>query len=151
MENQNKKLSTMWGNMKQRCYNPNSSGYKYYGGEGVTICEEWLTSCSAFKKWAINNGYEDGLSIDKDILCDKLSISPKIYSPETCLFITVIENNGYTRRRNSTHKVSYNDIAKYYSTTTQTLRNWRNGSDGTKRRYEAMYEYYLAKDTNEMV
>lgn len=35
------------------------------------------------------------LVIDKDILCTKLNIRPKIYSPETCLWITKKENDSY--------------------------------------------------------
>jgi hypothetical protein len=27
--------------MKQRCNNPNSTHYKYYGGLGITVCERW--------------------------------------------------------------------------------------------------------------
>lgn len=29
--------------MKQRCLNRNYTHYKYYGGRGITVCEEWLT------------------------------------------------------------------------------------------------------------
>lgn len=28
--------------MKQRCLNPKSHIWKYYGGRGITICERWL-------------------------------------------------------------------------------------------------------------
>jgi hypothetical protein len=28
--------------MKQRCSNPNTVSYKYYGALGVTVCERWL-------------------------------------------------------------------------------------------------------------
>jgi hypothetical protein len=27
--------------MKQRCGNPKSSRYAYYGGRGITVCERW--------------------------------------------------------------------------------------------------------------
>lgn len=32
-----------WDGMKQRCLNPNSDNYSYYGGRGISICKEWLT------------------------------------------------------------------------------------------------------------
>lgn len=32
-----------WQDMIQRCINPNYVGYKYYGGNGITVCDEWLT------------------------------------------------------------------------------------------------------------
>lgn len=31
-----------WTNMQQRCHNINRPDYQYYGGRGITICEEWL-------------------------------------------------------------------------------------------------------------
>jgi len=30
-----------WSQMVQRCRNPNSVNFKYYGGRGITICERW--------------------------------------------------------------------------------------------------------------
>ena len=32
-----------WCGMKQRCNNPASAGYKYYGGRGVKVCKEWAS------------------------------------------------------------------------------------------------------------
>jgi len=60
-----KRLSSIFSGMKQRCYNPNANGYKYYGGKGVVICDEWLNDKKLFYNWAINNGYEDHLTIDR--------------------------------------------------------------------------------------
>jgi len=31
-----------WVNMKGRCLNPQSTYYPYYGGRGITVCDEWL-------------------------------------------------------------------------------------------------------------
>lgn len=31
-----------WSNMIQRCTNPDATGYEYYGGQGITICDRWL-------------------------------------------------------------------------------------------------------------
>jgi hypothetical protein len=27
--------------MKNRCYNPKSVNYKWYGAKGITVCERW--------------------------------------------------------------------------------------------------------------
>lgn len=58
------RLYTIWKNMRQRCYNPNSSSYRNYGARGIAICDEW-NDYEVFKEWAINNGYSKELSIDR--------------------------------------------------------------------------------------
>jgi hypothetical protein len=39
----------VWTGIKMRCFNPNATGYKYYGGRGITMCERWRRSYSAFR------------------------------------------------------------------------------------------------------
>lgn len=54
--------------MKSRCYNPQNKFYKDYGARGITVCDEWKDNKIGhenFYKWAINTGYEFGLSIDR--------------------------------------------------------------------------------------
>ena len=87
------KLYRVYDNMKTRCYNPNSEDFKSYGALGVTICKEWLDSFESFYLWALANGYKEGLTIDKDELCEAQKIIPKIYSPKTCQWITRQANN----------------------------------------------------------
>lgn len=86
------RLHQIWRGMKRRCTEPNAMGYNLYGAKGVTVCDEWLKSYAAFKYWSLNNGYTDTMTIDKDELCEKNNISPKIYSPETCIWKTREEN-----------------------------------------------------------
>jgi hypothetical protein len=38
----------VWQHMKQRCTNPDNKHYPSYGGRGITICQEWLTSFTSF-------------------------------------------------------------------------------------------------------
>jgi hypothetical protein len=60
------RLYRIWSNMKTRCTNP-IDPYKYsrYGGRGIKICESWMNSFEAFKKWAISNGYSEDLTLDR--------------------------------------------------------------------------------------
>ena len=58
------RLYKIWCGMKDRCRNPNSKIYKHYGGRGVSVCSEWK-DFAAFRDWAMSNGYEDGLTIDR--------------------------------------------------------------------------------------
>ena len=67
--------------MKTRCLNPNSKAYHYYGGRGISICDEWKDNFSAFRDWALSNGYRDDLTLDR-------IDSDKDYSPENCKWST---------------------------------------------------------------
>jgi hypothetical protein len=59
------RLYNIWIKMKSRCYNSNNEKYMYYGGKGITICNEWNNNFQAFYDWAMQNGYQDDLSIDR--------------------------------------------------------------------------------------
>lgn len=61
----NSRLYRIWSKMKERCCNHNISGYKDYGGRGITVCEEWKNDFQAFYDWAMSNGYDDNLTIDR--------------------------------------------------------------------------------------
>lgn len=45
--------------------NTNNKDYKYYGGRGITLCEEWNNDFDIFHKWALENGYEENLTLDR--------------------------------------------------------------------------------------
>lgn len=64
------RLYHIWLDMRQRCSNPNRSNYSYYGGRGIVVCDEWNSDDTTksflnFYHWSIDNGYHDGLSIDR--------------------------------------------------------------------------------------
>ncbi len=86
-----KDLYTAWKNMKARCYG-NALKDKSWQKQGVTISKVWIDDPEAFVEWSLNNGYKKGMQLDKDILCEANNISPKIYSPETCLWVSQAEN-----------------------------------------------------------
>ncbi len=51
------RLRVIYKQMKANCYSPNAQLYRFYGGKGVTICEEWLKDSDSFVAWAMKNGY----------------------------------------------------------------------------------------------
>lgn len=61
------RLNKTYRGMKQRCLNYKNNRYHYYGGRGITMCEEWLGEIGPvnFINWALSNGYTDELSIDR--------------------------------------------------------------------------------------
>lgn len=93
------KLYKLRSSIITRCYNPNNKRFHCYGGDGVTMCKEWLESFETFYKWCLENGWEEGLQIDKDILYKEKhgTLPGKIYSPEFCQFVTQKANARCTR------------------------------------------------------
>jgi hypothetical protein len=85
-------LYKIWQNIISRCENKTTPSYKYYGGRGVKICDEWRNNFKSFYDWAIANNWQRGLEIDKDKKGNSL-----LYSPETCLILTSKENQKYKR------------------------------------------------------
>lgn len=90
--------------MKSRCYNVNNPKYSLYGGKGVTVCIEWLNDFKAYYDWCIDNGWEDGMQVDKDIKGTGF-----LYSPETCIIVTNKEN---CNKRSHTRLVTRNGETK---------------------------------------
>jgi hypothetical protein len=59
------RLYEVWHGMKYRCLNPKSKPYMNYGGRGITVCDSWINDFEAFRAWALSNGYNDNLTIER--------------------------------------------------------------------------------------
>ncbi len=83
-----------WCSMLRRCYSKkfqeNQPTYK-----GCTVCEKWLTF-SNFKAWMEKQDWR-GKQLDKDLLDSE----NKVYSPDTCVFVSVTLNNFVSDRGGS--------------------------------------------------
>lgn len=103
IKNKRHPLVSVLKGMNQRCNNEKCKNYKWYGGKGVKVCEEWKNT-ENFIVWAENNGYKKGLTIDR--------IDPsKDYSPENCRFITRSEN---VKRSHKASRVNLTPCGDYY-------------------------------------
>lgn len=74
------RLYRIWVNMHNRCYNEKHDSFQWYGKKGVTICNEWHNFIP-FREWALSNGYNDKLSIDR-------ISSAGNYEPKNCRWKT---------------------------------------------------------------
>ena len=98
--NVSRRLKTILYEMKARCYNTNDKAYRFYGDKGIRICDDWKNSQVKFFDWALNNGYEETLTIDR-------IDSSSDYSPDNCRWITAEEN---CRWKSTTNYITVNGI-----------------------------------------
>lgn len=88
----NKRLLSIWKHMIKRCEDQAVREYKNYGARGIVVCDAWH-NYPTFKDWAINNGYEKILTLDR------INVNGN-YCPENCRWITqkAQANNMRTNR-----------------------------------------------------
>jgi hypothetical protein len=94
----NRRLGGIFYGMLSRCHRPSSSGYAGYGGRGISVCDLWRNDPCKFIAWALANGYEDELQIDR-------RNNDADYSPENCRWVTR-RVNGNNKRNN--HLIEWN-------------------------------------------
>ena len=85
-----KRLKTIFLAMKRRCLNEKSEAYKDYGGKGVKIYKEWLENRRSVYSWALENGYDDNLSIDR------INVNGN-YEPSNCRWATITDQANNKR------------------------------------------------------
>lgn len=94
--------------MMARVHRPDPVKHKQYILNNIGICEEWDGHPENFCKWAIENGFEEGLTLDR-------IDGYKDYSPENCRWVTpaVQANNRPTYNRNITFNGKTQSIAMW--------------------------------------
>ena len=117
------RLYNIWLHMKGRCYRKTDDHYKWYGAKGVRICDEWLNSFQAFHDWAISNGYEDHLTIDR-VDCSGN------YEPSNCRWV---DHKTQCNNRKSNILLTINGK-------THNIQQW---SELTGVKYATIYQRYL--------
>lgn len=113
------RLYKIWTGMKQRCFNPNDTQYQNYGGRGIIICDEWRNDFTSFFNWATNNGYKEGLTIDRENVNGN-------YEPTNCRWATQKEQMRNTRfNRNLTIDGETKIVAEWIDTSTIKPKTFR--------------------------
>jgi hypothetical protein len=72
-------IYNIWITMKDRCNNKKNKVYKYYGGRGITVCNEWKDSFEHF--------YKDMGDRPEGLSLDRIDVS-KGYSKDNCRWAT---------------------------------------------------------------
>jgi hypothetical protein len=104
------RLYFCWKGMRQRCNNPNVTGHKNYIGRGISICPEW-GNFEVFAKWALANGYQDDLSLDR-------IDNEGNYAPKNCRWATrQVQRVNQRKRSNSSRYTGVRKSGKRWRST----------------------------------
>ena len=91
----------IWRSIKKRCLCVNNTGYKNYGGRGISICDEWLNSVECF----IN---DMGMRPDKTYSIARID-NNKGYYKENCRWATKKEQ---CQNQRTNRNIEYNGDIK---------------------------------------
>lgn len=97
-----KKEYNVWHKMLQRCYDTSCKSFKDYGAKGVAVHPRWHSFENFVNDIPLIDGYDKeqfgigGLNLDKDL--KQPGVQHKIYSLDTCTFMTKAENNALIDR-----------------------------------------------------
>ena len=100
------RLYTEWKSAIQRCKKSYHNSNLYYD-RGITVCEEWLNSFESFRDWALDNNYDDTLTLDR-------IDNNKGYSPDNCRWVTMKEQQNNRR----------NNVLFTINGETKTMKQW---------------------------
>lgn len=121
-------LSKRWYSLKDRCMNPEHPRFPEYGGSGVTISPEWMDKEKFINSVKKIPGYDENLILGSRLQLDKDSIiqGNKVYSQDTCCFLTIGESNK--QKPNQMHElIALDSTGKEYKVTNQSEFAKQNG------------------------
>lgn len=127
-------LYKVWEHIVSRCYNPRNMYYKYYGGRGITVCDEWREHPESFIEWAIKKGYEKGLQTDR--IDNNLG-----YSPNNCRFVE--RHVNMNNRRNTTLLPNGIALAEACRSLGISVCEFKYGKQLNSKEYAKIRQYWV--------
>jgi hypothetical protein len=111
-------LYRRWLAMRRRCSPTGNANSRFYGDRGIRVCAEWDADFFTFKAWALSNGYDPKLEIDR--------LDPDgDYCPENCRWVTKTAN--IKRKRVSVNEATImSRIRDFLDTTDSELQMLRS-------------------------
>lgn len=106
------RLYGIYYKMMRRCYDIKSNSYRYYGQKNIQVCDDWRQNKTLFFTWALSNGYENNLTIDR-------IDSKGNYEPSNCRWISKSENS----KRAVTPRFNESSIDKYGDKLLEMIKN----------------------------
>lgn len=114
----NSRIYRTWRKMKERCENEKVHNYHRYGGRGITVCDEWKNNFQAFYDWAMANGYQSNLTIDR-------KDNNGNYEPDNCRWATNVQQ-ARNRANTKLNESQVESIRTLYSTSEKTQKEIGN-------------------------
>jgi len=114
------RVENVWRHIIARCYREEDDNYPYYGGRGVTVCERWHNCSNFLEDLPKIEGYDEKLfkeakiELDKDYKQQDIPFHEKVYSPETCIFLSKEKNNNVKKINQNDFKAISPEGEVYY-------------------------------------
>lgn len=117
------RLYGVWQTMRARCNRPTNQKYKDYGGRGIRVCEEWQNSFTAFREWALENGYDYNAPYGKCTI-DRIDVNGD-YEPSNCRWVdTKTQANNRRPYNQELHGIELDYGGKHYISMSELARDY---------------------------
>ena len=145
-----KLLASAWENMMGRCYDTQNPKYRLYGGQGVSVCKRWhvldifMQDVKSLYGWDAKLADWDGYRLDKDYY------SSNQYSPETCVWLSLVDNSTYmktvtpivvTLQGEKAIFLSISEAARATNVPSNTISQWLTGASKQAKYLDLVFEY----------
>ncbi len=130
----NTRLYQTWTNMKARCNGNGMIGQKHYLAKDIKVCDAWMNDFSEFKKWAMLNGYDEELTIER------IDVNQG-YSPANCKWIPKSQQSLNTSRNIRYGNKILSEIVKELGLNYGAVQSRKKRGDSPERMFRPSKKY----------